>query len=215
MRILKNKIGIEKQIDDFLDQVSRSSLIFKQGAKAYLQQDQEDFQRKLEEIAMVEHRGDELRRNIEIYLYSKTLIPESRGDVLELLENLDASLLDRFKGALWRFEIERPEINQAFQHDFLQLVNCSVEASEAIVLSSRAFFKDIDSVANHLDKVSYWESESDKVATRLQISIFRTEELRLSHRMQMRDFARHIDKIADKAEDVADRLNIYVIKRSL
>ncbi len=215
MRILKNKIGIEKQIDDFLDQVSRSSLIFKQGAEAYLQQDQEDFQRKLKEIATVEHRGDELRRNIEIYLYSKTLIPESRGDVLELLENLDASLLDRFKGALWRFEIERPEINQAFQHDFLQLVNCSVEASEAIVRSSRAFFKDIDSVANHLDKVSYWESESDKVATRLQIAIFRTEELRLSHRMQMRDFARHIDKIADKAEDVADRLNIYVIKRSL
>jgi uncharacterized protein Yka (UPF0111/DUF47 family) len=33
--------------------------------------------------------------------------------------------------------------------------------------------------------------------------------------MQQRDFARSLDKIADRAEDIADRLNIYVIKRSL
>jgi len=35
-RILKKKIGIEKQIDDFLDKVSESGLLFKEGAEAYL-----------------------------------------------------------------------------------------------------------------------------------------------------------------------------------
>ncbi len=33
--------------------------------------------------------------------------------------------------------------------------------------------------------------------------------------MQLRDLVRHVDKIADRAEDVADKLSIYVIKRSL
>ena len=89
------------------------------------------------------------------------------------------------------------------------------KANEAIVLSCRAFFTDISSVAAHLHKVSYWESESDKISSQLQTAIFNNKELRLSHQMQQQDFARHLDKIADRAEDIADRLNIYVIKRTL
>lgn len=46
-------------------------------------------------------------------------------------------------------------------------------------------------------------------------STFRYEDLQLSRKIQLRDFVKHVDKIADYAEDVADRLNIYVIKRLL
>ena len=214
MRIFKKELGVEKQIDDFLDQVSRSGLIFSQGAEAYLQGESTDFARKLTEIIEVEHAGDDLRRSIQQYLYTKTLIPESRGDVLQLIEDMD-SLLDRFKGALWRMEIENLDIEEDFHKDFKMLIKTVVETVEAIVRAARAFFKNISSVADHLDKVYYWESESDKISTRLQIAIFRKKELRLSHRMLQRELARHLDKIADRAEEVADRLNIYVIKRSL
>lgn len=212
--ILKKKIGIEKQIDDFLDQVSESGLLFKSGIDAYLKNKIEAFEKKLESIVETEHHGDALRRSLEEQLYTQTLIPESRGDVLSLLESMD-SLLDRFKGAMWRFDIECPVIGDEFHEDFAELINSVVEAVEAIVRSSRAFFKDISAVADHMHKVSYWETESDKISTRLQRNIFRQKELRLSHRMQLRDFVRHIDKIADRAEDVADHLSIFVIKRSL
>jgi predicted phosphate transport protein (TIGR00153 family) len=214
MSIFKKRIGVEQKIDGFLDLVVRSGLIFSQGAQAYLQGNRVDFEQKLSEIIEVEHAGDDLRRTIQQYLYRKTLIPESRGDVLQLLEDMD-SLLDRFKGALWRMEIENLEIEKDFHQDFLLLITCVGETVEAIVRSVRAFFKNISAVADHLDKVYYWETESDKISTRLQRAIFRKEELRLSHRMLLREFARHLDKIADRAEDVGDRLNIYVIKRSL
>ncbi len=214
MSIFKKRIGVEQKIDGFLDLVVRSGLIFSQGAQAYLQGNRKDFEHKLSEIIEVEHSGDDLRRTIQQYLYTKTLIPESRGDVLQLLEDMD-SLLDRFKGALWRMEIENLDIEQDFHQDFLLLIQCVGETVEAIVRSVRAFFKNISAVSDHLDKVYYWETESDKISTRLQRAIFRKEELRLSHRMLLREFARHLDKIADRAEDVGDRLNIYVIKRSL
>ena len=214
LSILKRKIGIEKQIDDFLDQISESGLLFKHGVDAYLKGNMEAFCKKIEQISDTEHHGDALRRSLEEQLYTQTLIPESRGDVLELLENMDA-LLDQFKGALWRFDIEYPEICEEFHEDFKELVNCVVQAVEAMVLSSRAFFKEIATVADHMHKVGYWETESDRISTKLQRAIFRREDLRLSHRMQLRDFVRHIDKIADRAEDDADRMSIYVIKRSL
>jgi len=212
--IFKKRIGIEKQVDDFLNQISEAGLLFKSGVDIYLKGKKNAFLKKTDEIAAVEHRGDMLRRSIEEQLYLKTLIPESRGDVLDLLENMD-SLLDRFKGAIWRFEIERIEIDPEFHDEFKELVQNVVEASEAIVRSARAFFKNTGTVADHMHKVSFWETEADKVSTALQRKIFRREQMRLSHKMQLRDFVRHVDKIADRAEDVADKLNIFVIKRSL
>jgi predicted phosphate transport protein (TIGR00153 family) len=212
--ILKRKIGIEGQIDEFLDLVSESGLIFKSAVASYLKRDTDAFLKKIEQITKAEHRGDSLTRTLEERLYLQTLIPDSRGDVLELLESMD-SLLDQFKGGLWQFEIERPEIWPEFHDAFNELVGYVVESVEAVVLSARAFFKNIAAVADHMHKVSYWETESDKVASDLQRAIFKREDMRMSHRLQIRDFVRRIDNIADESEDVADRLAIYVIKRSL
>lgn len=213
-RILKRRLDIEKQIDDFLDQVSESGLLFKHGIDDYLKGNMSAVEEKMAHIYDTEHQGDALRRLIEEQLYVQTLIPESRGDVLELLENMDA-LLDRFKGALYRFDIEQPEIYPEFHEDFRELVNCVVEAVEAMVRSSRSFFKEISAVADHMHKVSYWETESDKISTRLQRAIFKKKELQLSQKLQLRDIVMHVDKIADRAEDVSDKLSIYAIKRSL
>lgn len=212
--ILKRKIGIEKQVDDFLDRVSEAGLMCKNGIDAYLKENKEAFATSLTCIRDTEHRGDDLRRSIEQDIYTKTLIPESRGDVMELLEDMDA-LLDRFTGLIWQFEIERPDICAEFHESFRELLQYSVEAVEANVRSCRAFFKDIHTVADHIHKVSFWEKESDKVSTQLQRAIFGHGNLHLSHKMHLRFFAKQIDRIADEAEDVADRLNIYVIKRML
>jgi predicted phosphate transport protein (TIGR00153 family) len=210
----KRQHGIERQVDEFMDRVSEAGLLCKQGMEAYLGNDMDAFALSLESIRETEHQGDTLRRTIETELYRRTLIPESRGDVMELLEDMDA-LLDRFTGLIWQFEIERPEICAEFHADLKELLQYSIEAVEADVRSCRAFFKEIHAVSDHIHKVSFWEKESDKVSTRIQRAIFSREDLRLSHRMHLRFFVKQVDRIADEAEDVADRLNIYVIKRML
>jgi hypothetical protein len=212
--ILKKRLGINLQVDDFLDKVSESGILFKLGVDAYLKGNIESFTKKIEDVTSVEHAGDALRRDLEERLYTQTLIPESRGDVLELLESMDG-LLDRFKGALWRFDIERPDIYPELHDDIQELATCAVESVEAMVRSARVFFKDVSAVADHLHKVSHWETQSDKVATRIQKHVFKKPDLHLSYRMQLSDFIRHVDKIADRAEDVADKLRIFTIKRSL
>jgi len=213
-RIFAKKIGIEEQVDDFLNQVSEGGLLCEKGMDAYLRGDAEAFAGVIESIQNMEHRGDFLRREIERDLYKKTLIPESRGDVMRLLEDMDA-LLDRYTGLIWQFEIEHPDIPPEFHPFFTELLRDSVEAVEAMVCSCRAFFKNINEVATHIHKVSFWEKESDKLSTRLQKEIFASDRLDLSRKMHIRFFAKMVDRIADEAEDVSDRLNIYVIKRML
>ena len=210
----KRRPGIETQIDEFLNKISEAGLIFKGAIVDYLKGDLETFENKRDRLHETERRGDVLRRELERMLYTKTLIPESRGDVLELIENMD-TLLDHYKGAMWRIDIEHPQICDEFHEDFKELVEYGVEAVESTVCACRAFFRNIDTASAHMDKVIYWEKKSDVVSTRLQRAVFRHEDLRLSHKRHLRDFIRSMEKIADEAEDVIDRLSIYIIKRAL
>ncbi|MEE4253843.1 MAG: DUF47 family protein [Desulfuromusa sp.] len=212
--IFKNRTGIEKEIDSFLNLASESGLIFIQGIDAYLINKIDTFNEHLTHIVETEKAADTLRHSIEDLLYRKTLIPESRGDVLELIERMDA-LLGRFKGVMFRVEIERPEIAPKFHDDLKTLINCVIQAVEAATLSLRAYFKDISQATDHIHKVSFWETEADKATTHLQKAIFGDDTLGLDLKMQLRDLSKSIDKIADQAEDLGDSLAIYVIKRSL
>ena len=82
------------------------------------------------------------------------------------------------------------------------------------MLASRAFFRDIEAVGNHNHKVLFYEKEADKMGTRLKRGIF-ASDLPLSRKAQLRNFVEVIDNVADKSEDVADRLSIYTIKRTV
>ncbi|WP_300673483.1 DUF47 family protein [Desulfoluna sp.] len=207
-------VEIEKDIEEFLAEVSEAGTLFTQGVKAYLNTYMASFKSFLLQTVETERSADELRRTIEEKLYGQTLIPESRGDVLRLIENMD-SLLGQYKGTLWQLRIEQPEIDEIFWEDFNTLVKFVVASVEAVTQSIRAFFQNREEVKEQMQKVSYWETEADKASTRLQMAIFRREGMHLSHRMQLRDFVRQVDHIADQAEDVADSLAIYVIKRAL
>ena len=89
-----------------------------------------------------------------------------------------------------------------------------VQSVEALARSSRAFFRDFDRVTYHNHKVMFYEKEADKVSTKLKRRIF-DSEMDLAKDASPGIFVENIDNIADSFEDVADRLAIYAIKRSV
>ena len=133
--------------------------------------------------------------------------------VLGLIESLD-QLLNLFEGALWAFSIEKPDIPKEYHNDFETLTDLAVQSVECLVLASRAFFRNIEAVGDHNHKVMFFEKEADKVSTKLKKSIFGSD-LDLSQKTHLRNFVEHIDNVPDWAEDVADRLAIYAIKRTV
>jgi len=84
-RILKRKLEIGNRIDDFLDNVSESGLLFKLGVDSYLKGNVESFEKKLEDITHTEKQGDSLRRSLEEQLYVQTLIADQAEDVADKL----------------------------------------------------------------------------------------------------------------------------------
>lgn len=211
--LLKTSKMIEMQIDDFLNFISEAGIFFKRGLENYLKDNSVEFDKRLLAVSEHERKADELRLNIEKQLYIHTLIPESRGDVLAILENTDR-VMDDIKEALQVFAVERPEISEEFDTLFLELADSSIESVESLIHSVRAFFKDITSVNDHIHKVKFYEREADKIALSLKNEIFKAD-IDLSQKIHLRFCTQQIERISDSAEDVSERLAIYTIKRQI
>jgi uncharacterized protein len=205
---------LEGQICDYLNTLSQSSLLFKAAVPLYLESGaaSDAFQQKLSQVDEHESTGDKLRRTIEAQLYTESLIPDSRADVLGLMENLD-SLLNLFEDELNSFSIENPEFPVEYHEDLISLTDQVVQCIESCVLASRAFFRDANAVQDHIHKVMFYEKEADLLVSKLKKAIF-TSDLSLDRKTHLRGFVEKIDSLANQAEDVADDLAIYIIKRA-
>jgi predicted phosphate transport protein (TIGR00153 family) len=208
---LKKTRKLETQIDEYLDLVVKGGLIFKLGLKCFLDHQIEAFESHLKDLRNIEDTADDLRRNIEIKLYTRTLIPEARGDVLGLLESCD-KVLNITEETLLEFSVEIPDLIPEVKNDFIDIAESSIACLENTVSGMRAYFKNVDAVRDYVTKVQFYKRETNKIAERIKRTIFRTDH-ELSYKIHARYFTFHIERIAEEAEDVCDRLSIAIIKR--
>ena len=212
----KNKT-LEAQIDEFLDTVSQGGILFEETMRHYTRNGVDDlFTQRLQQISDIESTGDRLVKAVVRELYSQMLIPESRADVLSLLQDIDG-LLDQYKQTCYAVDIECVRIDdlpQESSRSFSELVAVVVQSVEVLIAAARAFFRDINAVRDSQHKVGFLEGEADKVADQLKREIFRSD-LSLDRKMHLRYFIDMVDSIADEAEETAEWLAIYTIKRAL
>ena len=203
---------LEHLIDKYLDNVIQGGLLFKQGIKYYLEDMQDEFEKRMKDLDELESHADKIRREIINKLYIHTLIPEARGDVLGIIESTD-NVLNVTAETLKQFYVEIPDILPDLHKLYLDLTDASVAALESLVAAIRSYFRDITSVRDHINKVLFYEKEADKIGDKIKWKIFR-KDIHLSQKIHMRYFALHIQNISDNAEDVTDRLSIATIKRT-
>jgi predicted phosphate transport protein (TIGR00153 family) len=211
--LFKNAITLEVKIQHYLDNVTNSGILFQEGIDDYLNGDMTQFANKLADIRQNEETADELRREIRYRLYRKMLIPESRGDVLGLLETTD-NVIDATKKVLGQFDVEKPNIREFLRPILAKLAKASADALDNVVRADRAFFTNKESVEDYIHKVHFYEHEADQLEEQAKKAIFDSTEIeRLSEKLQLRDFVQLIASLSDEAEDVAERLSVYAIKR--
>ncbi len=214
MPIFSHTNELEQKIDELHDKIIEISMVFKKAVHLFLKEQRSQNYRKLsKEIKTIEHEADVLRRDIENRLYAQNLIPDFRGDVLELVENLD-KVINEFDEVAHGFYLERPIIPETYHEQLLELVNEVCQCAENLAFASRAFFKDFSSVRNYSKKVYLLEHESDKTTAKLVDEIF-SSDIELAHKLQLKTFLSEVADIADLAENCIDQLLIYVIKRDI
>ena len=205
---------LEREIDEFVDILSEVGLVFKSIIPTYLNHSaNEKFEEMVDRVKDMESKADKITKEVEHTLYEETLIPDSRSDVLRLLEHLD-EVIGMYQGNCYHFSIQKPDFPKEFHDDLIDLTQTVVSCVEALCLTVRSFFRGIKSVRDNAHKVTFYEKESDIKFSALARKIF-DSELPLDKKMHLRYFVEKIDRICDQAEDIADEIQIYAIKRSI
>ena len=199
------------KIDTFIDLVSEAVLHFKEGLNLYLSGKEDEFNERLNIIKILEERADGLRQDIEAQLYVQTLIPESRGDVLGLLENMD-NIIDFSKAIMFDFFVEKPDVPELLHERMKKLAETAVDSTQALAQSTRSYFYDVNTVKDNLHKVTFFENESDHIAEKAKREIFELD-IDLSRKLHLKNFIVSIDTISDIAENISNRLSIAALKR--
>jgi predicted phosphate transport protein (TIGR00153 family) len=202
---------LEAKIDRFLDTATDVGLLFQEAVRDYMGHRIEEFERRRQRVSDLEKEADALRLEVERQLYTYTLIPEARGDVLGLLEQTD-EVINNAKTALMRFSVQRPRVPEDLAEGYVELAIFGGNAVDELIQGIRAYFLNDQSVPDRVHKVKFWEKEADAVAEQLKRRVFE-KDIELARKIHLDDFVQYIDMVADVAEDVSERLAISAIKR--
>ena len=206
--------ALEDKIDSFHDKIIDSATLFKSAVKIFFEADSRNQYKAVnKQIKEVEHNADALRREIENQLYAQNLLPNLQADVLQLVESLD-KINNQIDEVIYKFYIEQPEIPEVFHNQIIRLCQQVADCCENMGIASRAFFKDLSIVRDFTHKVYLMEQESDRTYNEIKKSIF-ASSMPLANKLQLDLLVTEITDIADIAEDCADLLQIFTIKRDI
>jgi len=213
--VFKQARAIVGDIEKYLENLDNAADIFELGINEYFQGNLERFEERAQEVQKLETENDRLRGRIKTTLYTDLLIPDARGDVLGLIETLDG-VLGVAEHVVDQLSIEKPLVYDFLKDDFIRLTEATVKTVKELVVACRDFFRDPVKVKDSVAKIHFWEHEADKIEERIKRKAFEAEEItEFSRKVHMRYFAERISLFADEAEDVAERLEVYAIKRAL
>ncbi|SHK30092.1 Protein of unknown function DUF47 [Anaerobranca californiensis DSM 14826] len=203
---------LEEEIEKYLCCLHEAGMVFNQGINDYICKKDENFQGKLKKIAIIEKNADEQLKKIKYYLFKYNLIPDFSGDVLELLDSMD-DIGDICKQILVELSIEKPVVFDFIKEDLKDMVELSQKCIEALIQGVREFFINSPTVNDCINKVSFYESEVDKIEVIIKRKIFDSKEIELTEKVHFRYFVNWLAALSDTSENIGRKLSVFKLKR--
>ena len=207
----KQKI-IELQIIEYMDICLQCINTFDEAINCFVTTGcGESFDYFAEKIHKFESKADDVLKKLELDLYKKALIPESRGDIILLLEKVD-KLPNIIETVLFEIRIQRMTIPVELIESFEKLASLSTEACRKVIECVSCLFNNQEKVVELVHKIDDLESEADHVQNSMLRELFELE-IDLAEKLLFKSLITIMGNISDKAENIANRINLVLFKR--
>ena len=212
-KLWKKQESIFSKIQVYFEKTDKTRDVFKKTATDLINQDADSsLADAVEAVHAAEHQADTQRRGVILELYKKALIPESRGDILGLLESFD-ELPNTFQAVCNAIFFQNVKIPENYKARFIDLVNVNIEAYNLTKDAAFCLFKEED-LLNKCELICDKERESDAAERALIRDIFKSD-IELAEKLLLKGVISIIGHISDTAEDVSDRIELAIIKRKI
>lgn len=211
----KREQEIERLMNQYMSEVLTCLDVFKDCLFALFEDaTSEQAADLVSQVDHAESRADHLRHQIEFEMYGKALMPESRGDLLGLVEAIDR-IPNWAEEVVYDIHLQRVVFPQHLLNQFQYLVEANVQCFHVLHTAVIALFTDIDAVFQLTQDVDKIEGEIDGSERQLIRAVFDLEKGDLAYKILLHRTIKSICDISDKTENVADRLGILAAKRQI
>jgi len=210
--LFKKEQQLEQLIDQYLENVKMAQDHFLKATNVYFEKGFcEDFDFLIERMHKVESKADDTRNEIETMMYAKALIPESREDILGLLEAID-QIPGLFQVVLYMIQTQRLNTPDFLVLDMKELIRVSLECCDLLVKEVDALFKKPGDIRSFVSTIDSNESRCDHIERRIIMRIF-DSDLEPFQKLQLKELVIQLGEISDQTDRVSRRAYIVSIKR--
>ncbi len=212
-KLWKNHESIFAKVENYFAEAQKACEVFRKTFKDLMYRTAGvDVSVGVEEVHKAEHAADEKRWEIILELYKKALIPGSRGDILGVLSIFD-KLPNTFRAVCNEIYTKNIVFPEQFREKMIKLADVNIEAFTAAKDAAMCLFKESD-LMDKCDIIQKKENESDRLEAALIKDIF-ASDINLAEKMLFEHIVSAIGNISNVGEEVAERIELAIIKRSI
>ncbi len=209
--LFREERKIEQQLDKYGDLLRSCIESFKSGIEHYFEDcASAEFEHYVDRTHSIESDMDNLRREIAFGLYNKTLLPDSRGDILILLELAD-KMPNAMESILFSMQCEALSLPKEIMPDLRILSSRTYDILQLAASSFKAVFDDKPQVMRLAEKIDEDESFCDTLERRILKSVF-SLDIDCGEKVLLKSFINELGDISDHAEHLSDNLVIMSVK---
>jgi predicted phosphate transport protein (TIGR00153 family) len=208
---------IFEQLYEYADMVKGSLDIFNKALAYNLKNGiDKEFEQFSIEIDKKRQDCDNIRRQVERDLFSHSLLPETREDIVELIEIMD-QIPNHCESLVNMMEDQKTEIIPAIKEDFAEFMKVSLEAFDLTVKAIQNCFGSMEEVPQLVRKIDGYENIGKKVQRKMIRTIFSEDELQTHPGAQLsqKEIVTETSNILSLCKIISERLIITAIKRKI
>jgi len=203
---------IEALVLEHLGHVDATLESFSQSLDAYLREgDLETADERALATHRAEGRADDARRRIEAQLLTGSLLPTSRRDILQIIEQVDR-LANAAEEILDYLLLQRVQVPAEIMPEITKIGEQSILAFAEVKLAVTSLFRNVDVALEHTKRIEHLEGEVDHLE-RLAIKRLFELEIELARKLQISGFIQRLVRLSDRAEDLSDVIELIVAAR--
>jgi predicted phosphate transport protein (TIGR00153 family) len=210
----KKQRKVESLIYQYLDNFRQAQKRFEDGLYTCLAASNcADVDFLAEQTHKFESRGDDIREEIKTLMYGKALIPESRGDIMGLLEAVD-EIPGLFQLILYMIKTQKMLIPDFIVSDIKELIEVSLASCDLMLQQIERLFQGSSGVRALVSSIDHNESQCDYIERRIITNLF-DSDLDPFQKLQLKELVVYLGELSDQTDRVSRRVSIIKMKRTV
>ncbi len=170
----------------------------------------------VEEISEKEQNCDDLRRSLEYEMFSRSLLPETREDIMMIVEKMD-EIPNHCKMIADMIIDQKTVILHSLKKDILELAAINAKTFQMVMEAVDDCFGKMLRITELSSKIDDSENQAKDIERKMVRSIFLDKSLETHPGGQLvqKEIVKSIGAISGKCKHISERVTITAIKRKV